>query len=71
MKSVMNFFLLLSCLTIVPGLKTKAQDVYRDQRSAWLQKAESSTPVLNESIKQPVSLVTLIKTKMFSSIGKR
>jgi alpha-L-rhamnosidase len=38
-----------------------AQDFYKDQRSAWLQKAQESQPALIETIKQPVSLVTLVK----------
>ncbi len=38
-----------------------AQDIYKDQRSGWLQKAEISTPKLIETVKAPVSLVTLVK----------
>ena len=38
-----------------------SQDVYKDVRSEWLNKAEQTRPKLFEIIKQPVSLVTLIK----------
>lgn len=38
-----------------------AQDVYKDQRSGWLQKAEQSQPKLIETIKHPLSLVSLVK----------
>jgi alpha-L-rhamnosidase len=55
----------ICCFTIVSILfcsfSTNAQDVYKDQRSAWLQKAESTTPALIESVKSPVSLVTIVK----------
>lgn len=38
-----------------------AQDVYKAQRGAWLQKAEDSKPKLIETVKQPLSLVSLVK----------
>ncbi len=43
------------------AIKIKAQDYYQNQRASWLQKAEQSTPKLIESIKAPVSLVSLVK----------
>lgn len=39
----------------------KSQDVYKEVRSSWLQKAEQTQPQLIESIKLPVSLVSLVK----------
>ena len=43
------------------SLSLFAQDVYKDQRAAWLQKAQSTTPALIEKVKSPVSLVTIVK----------
>ena len=42
-------------------IAANAQDVYKDLRSGWLQKAEESKPALIETIKQPVTLVTLVQ----------
>jgi len=50
-KKQLHFFA-LSFATVV-----NAQDVYKDQRGAWLQKAEDSKPQLIETNKQPVTLV--------------
>lgn len=60
MKHLLHFSLLLLALSAVPLEKINAQDVYKDQRSAWLQKAEQSKPVLIETIKQPLSIVSII-----------
>jgi uncharacterized oligopeptide transporter (OPT) family protein len=38
-----------------------SQDVYKEVRSGWLQKAEQTRPKLFETIRQPVSLVILVK----------
>jgi hypothetical protein len=38
-----------------------AQDIYNGQRSVWLQKAADSEPRLTETIKQPITLVSLVK----------
>ena len=38
-----------------------AQDVYKNQRGAWLQKAEDTKPQLIETVKQPVTLVSLVQ----------
>jgi hypothetical protein len=38
-----------------------SQDVYKEMRSGWLQKAELTQPKLIESIRHPVSLVSLVK----------
>lgn len=38
-----------------------AQDFYQDQRAGWLQKAAQTEPTLMETIKQPLSLVDLVK----------
>jgi len=38
-----------------------AQDLYKDYRNDWLQKAEQSKPRLIETTRQPVSLVDLVK----------
>src|SRR6478735_1077673 len=43
------------------SFSVRAQDVYKDQRGVWLQKAESTTPALIETVKSPVSLVTIVK----------
>lgn len=40
---------------------THSQDFYQDQRAGWLQKAAQTQPKLIETMKQPVSLVTLVK----------
>jgi hypothetical protein len=38
-----------------------AQDVYAAQRKSWLEKAEQAKPVLSESVRKPVAMVTLVK----------
>ena len=38
-----------------------SQDVYKEVRAGWLQKAEQTRPGLFETNRQPVSLVTLVK----------
>lgn len=38
-----------------------AQDYFGNQRRDWLQKAEESKPQLVEDIKQPITLVNLVK----------
>jgi alpha-L-rhamnosidase len=54
-KSSFIFFILFIVVVV------NAQDVYKDQRSGWLQKAEDSKPALIETVKQPVTLVTLVQ----------
>ncbi|QEC69171.1 Bacterial alpha-L-rhamnosidase [Panacibacter ginsenosidivorans] len=54
-KSSLIFFVL--CLVTAAN----AQDIYKEQRGGWLQKAEESKPPLIETIKQPVTLVTLVQ----------
>ena len=61
MKRSYFFRFLLLTILIFCSLCINAQDVYKDQRSAWLQKAESTTPALTESVKSPVSLVSIVK----------
>ncbi|WP_121355616.1 alpha-L-rhamnosidase-related protein [Flavisolibacter nicotianae] len=39
----------------------KAQDVFAAQRKDWLQKAEQNKPVLNETVRKPTALVTLVR----------
>lgn len=56
MKKYSFIFFVLCFVTVV-----QAQDFYQDQRSGWLQKAAQSQPKLIETIKQPVSLVALVK----------
>ena len=46
---------------ILFSLVADAQDVYKDLRNDWLQKAAQSRPRLIESTRQPVSLVDLVK----------
>ncbi|HRI19834.1 MAG TPA: hypothetical protein PLA68_02720 [Panacibacter sp.] len=60
MKSGVCFFFVAS-IVCLSSVTVNAQDVYKDLRGAWLQKAASTTPKLIETIKQPVSLVTLVK----------
>ena len=42
-------------------LTANGQDVYKDFRNGWLQKAEQSRPRLIETTRHPVSLVDLVK----------
>ncbi|MEP7319167.1 MAG: hypothetical protein ABI921_10505 [Panacibacter sp.] len=56
MKKYSLIFFALCLVTAV-----HAQDFYKDQRAGWLQKAEQTQPKLIETIKQPVSLVALVK----------
>lgn len=60
MKLFFRIFCPFIVATSVLPLTMQAQEVYAN-RNEWLQKAEQTTPVLNESIKQPVSIVTLVK----------
>ena len=53
-KSIFLFVILFS---VTAG----AQDVFKDLRNDWLQKAEQSKPLLIETTRQPVSLVGLVK----------
>ena len=59
MKLPVSSFVVISILFC--AYSVQAQDVYKDQRAAWLQKAQSTTPALIETVKSPVSLVTIIK----------
>lgn len=61
LKQAYTFFILQPILFVFVCTNTNAQDVYKDQRTGWLQKAESTTPKLIETVKQPVSLVTIEK----------
>ena len=56
-----SYHFIIASVLLLSSYSIYAQDVYKDQRSAWLQKAEDSKPVLIETIKQPVTLVTLIQ----------
>jgi hypothetical protein len=56
-----SYHFIIASVLLLCSYSIYAQDVYKDQRSAWLQKAEDSKPVLIETIKQPVTLVTLIQ----------
>lgn len=47
-------------LSMLFSASVMAQDVFKNERNSWLQKAEASKPVLIETVKQPQSLVTLI-----------
>ncbi len=38
-----------------------AQDVYQSQRKSWLEKAESAKPILNETVCNPIQLVTSVQ----------
>ena len=61
LKKTKIFYSLLLLIFVFNINRLYAQDFYRGERSAWLQKAEESKPVLIETIKQPASLVTLVK----------
>ncbi len=52
--------LLLLFLTVI-NVALGAQDFYQHERAAWLQKAAATQPGLIETIKQPLSLVSLVK----------
>jgi alpha-L-rhamnosidase len=54
-----RLFFLVTLLVV--SIFSNAQDVYKDLRSVWLQKAEDSKPQLIETIKQPLSLVSLVQ----------
>src|SRR4051812_49652726 len=56
MKSTMVTLLFLTC-----AIHASAQDFFAAQRQSWLQKAAANKPPLTETIKQPVSLVSLVK----------
>lgn len=56
MKKSCFLFCALCFATVLP-----AQDVFKDLRAAWLQKAEDTKPVLIETTKQPLTLDTLVK----------
>lgn len=56
MKKYSFIFFALCFVTAV-----HAQDFYKEQRAGWLQKAEQTQPKLIETIKQPVTLVALVK----------
>lgn len=49
------------CCLLINSLTANAQDFYASQRASWLQKAEQSIPKLNVTVKQPVSLVQIVK----------
>ena len=51
----------LSALSLLLAQTSLAQDVYATQRAGWLKKAAESKPALVESVRLPVSLVTLVK----------
>ena len=55
MKNIIVLFFILTYLA------ASAQDVYKELRNGWLQKAEQSRPRLIETLKKPVTLVTLVK----------
>lgn len=59
MKSIR--FACYSIVLVISWTSTLAQDIFKDQRSSWLQKAADSEPHLTETIKQPISLVTIVK----------
>ncbi len=61
LKRASVFYGLVFIIFLWEASALQAQDFYKDQRSAWLQKAQESQPVLIETIKQPVSLVMLVK----------
>src|SRR4051794_39895967 len=55
-KVAMSFLLLFFIVYNI-----SAQDFFASQRQNWLQKAEQLKPQQTETVKQPVSLVTLVK----------
>src|SRR4051794_26257854 len=48
-------------LTLLIVISSSAQDFFVAQRQSWLQKAAANKPPLTETIKQPISLVSLVK----------
>ena len=61
MKSKIKHYRLLAAFLLSTPLTITAQDFYKEQRSHWLQKAELSKPVLIETVKHPISLVSIVK----------
>ena len=59
MKKTLTFCAMM-LLAIVNG---NAQDMFANQRNAWLQKAEEAKPALHETIVHPVSLVKAVADK--------
>jgi len=50
---------LLTLLTLTN--RVKSQDIYQPYRAQWMAKAQQYIPKLKETVKQPVSTVTLVK----------
>ncbi len=59
LKQASVFYGLVFIIFLCKANALQAQDFYKDQRSAWLQKAQESQPALIETIKQPVSWLRL------------
>src|SRR6188768_3380901 len=51
---------LLVLFLLVAHIAT-AQDVYREHRASWLQKAEATKPVLTTTVKKPTAIVSIVK----------
>jgi hypothetical protein len=61
MKNINIHRLFLLFVFTVSNVTLFAQDFFKNERAAWLQKAAASQPVLIETIKKPLYLVSLIK----------
>jgi alpha-L-rhamnosidase len=57
-----NSVFLLATFLFVLNI-AQAQDVFVNNRQNWLEKAKENIPRLNETIKHPVNIVTIIEDK--------
>ncbi|MDP4277832.1 MAG: glycoside hydrolase, partial [Bacteroidota bacterium] len=57
----MKFISTVTCLFLSCALSLSGQDIYRQQRAAWLQIAERCKPKLVNKLEKPVQLTTLVK----------
>src|SRR6188472_604263 len=51
----------LLILFLLAAYIATAQDVYREHRASWLQKAEATKPVLTTTVKKPTAIVSIVK----------
>ncbi|MBL0744340.1 alpha-L-rhamnosidase-related protein [Chryseolinea lacunae] len=54
MRILISFYLIFSSVA-----QLRAQDVYKDMRARWLEKARQATPELRETVKQPIGVVSM------------
>ena len=59
----MKKLLTLCTMMLLALVNSNAQDMFANQRNAWLQKAEEAKPALHETIVHPVSIVKAVADK--------